>query len=818
MSRRSARFCHEHLLQVRCPHLHRVVQERLHGASSNEDDGLRDDNLDSLLQAVKDDNMKAPAGWLASEPASHCCWIPVDLPHVILHHFLLFLYSDSTRFGHLSMDQLYRTSPSEWRLAFGKSFCSSRFAVLQNVSEVLQLAADDFSSFANLKIKQVKKAKVDRISKAEAIRLRQTGLRFHEVEHLHFSDDNSRNGKLWKDLKDAASQKPSATSEMETEGKGFPWRKKRERTGDDEDEEEHKKRVKSLKKDEAKDAETNSSELDTSLTEALMPQKSIKPTRLGGFLCAQFDLDLFALSGGTFPGMVGIGLLGDIHYQPSTRCFGWTAEIYLMLSIGVGLWGMDFRVALVVIATLVVTERPLSAGAKDLVWELPPGFDTAHCMQSNPFALVTATTREGWSFVYNHVLRGKYLKHPENEVQKYLTENKHEMTSFQRYVDLIEPPQALPETITSSTQSRGLASTGIVGSVEIHGRWLQEGGLDLEVIMPRDARVNSGGVHGNIFQYVSEVRAKIWQDIGQVILSQKSGLCDWPKYKNYRCKFTLPARRKSMAYVQLTFRTFQDFVAPIQIDRSDETFSFPASVRASVEPPAGTLSCQVLNVVRSNAMCAAIDSVQLKAEVGYISEEATWEHSQFGEGHPWGVSIPMDRYQGDHREIDELLAEKNGAQDAVANIRLYEMSNEASLHFLSSLVKADPNWCPEQESFRHDLWLSLAKPTKKAGKTLHPEVLRKVVGLLVVHMQSDFRKQMENQSDVFVAHALSNSIKVSDPQMLFVKKINLWLGVEVKECAKMAVHAAARRQANKAIFLNALHTCRSQYTDATLGE
>ena len=29
---------------------------------------------------------------------------------------------------------------------------------------------------------------------------------------------------------------------------------------------------------------------------------------------------------------------------------------------------MDFRVALVVIATLVVTERPLSAGAKDLVW------------------------------------------------------------------------------------------------------------------------------------------------------------------------------------------------------------------------------------------------------------------------------------------------------------------------------------------------------------------------------------------------------------------------------------------------------------------
>ena len=37
-------------------------------------------------------------------------------------------------------------------------------------------------------------------------------------------------------------------------------------------------------------------------------------------------------------------LLGDIHYQPSTRCFGWTAEIYLMLSIGVGSQRVQSRV------------------------------------------------------------------------------------------------------------------------------------------------------------------------------------------------------------------------------------------------------------------------------------------------------------------------------------------------------------------------------------------------------------------------------------------------------------------------------------------
>ena len=28
---------------------------------------------------------------------SYCCWIPIDLPYVILHQLVLFLYSESTR-------------------------------------------------------------------------------------------------------------------------------------------------------------------------------------------------------------------------------------------------------------------------------------------------------------------------------------------------------------------------------------------------------------------------------------------------------------------------------------------------------------------------------------------------------------------------------------------------------------------------------------------------------------------------------------------------------------------------------------------------
>eukprot|EP00435_Cladocopium_sp_Y103_P067579 s405_g30.t1 len=120
-------FCHEHLIQVRCPHLYRLVQDRVNGAASGSDTAEPDDNLDSLLRAVKDDNVKvprhAPPGWMASECSSHCYWIPVDLPQIILHHFLLFLYSDSTRPGRLwteAVPSLRDTLlPPQWNMLGG---------------------------------------------------------------------------------------------------------------------------------------------------------------------------------------------------------------------------------------------------------------------------------------------------------------------------------------------------------------------------------------------------------------------------------------------------------------------------------------------------------------------------------------------------------------------------------------------------------------------------------------------------------------------------------------------------------------------------
>lgn len=676
---------------------------------------------------------------------------------------------------------------------------------------------DAESTFANMKINSVQKVKVEAISKAEAIRMRQTGLRFHEVEHHHFNDQNSRNGKLWQDLKNAA----AASTEKESLP-SFPWKKKKQ--GEDTKKEEKSSTLPKAKAKEVSSEEeeevTNSSKLDTSLEEALMPKRKISPTRLGGFLCAQFDLDLFALSGGTFPGMIGVGLLGDIHYQPSTKCYGWTAEIYLMVSIGVGLWGMDFRVALVVIATLVVTERPLSAGAKDLVWELPPGFDTAHCMQSNPFKLITATTGEGWKFIYNHVLRKRYLKHAENEVQRYLKENKDEIADFQRYVDFIEPPQALPETITSPTQSRGLASTGIVASVEIKGRW-GEDFIELEVIMPQKQRVTSSGVSGNIFQFVSEVRAKIWQEIGQVVLSQKSARCDWPKYDNFRCKFRFNARRKAMAYAQISFRTFQDFVAPVQIDSSDDEFSFPASVRASREPLAGTLSCQTLNVKANGAKdgktCAPVESLFVQVQVGHVSEEATWDSAQFGEGSPWGIDISKDGLQGDHREIDELLAERTARTGSeTANIRLYEFDNKVVLEFLSQLVHAKTDWCKKQDTFRHDVWRSLAKPTKSAAEALHVEALVHVVQKMMVHLQAYYRQKMQQQQEiVLVPSELSKSLEVPTGIEKILHQLKSRFSSFVVDCATQAVGSAMSKDADEGAFMHHLEACSLLKTKRT---
>lgn len=114
-------YCHQHVILVRCPPLYRLVQERANGMALVDGQtvtsrGGMEEELDTLLRVVADEDNagkkglpeQPPPGWLPADRESRCCWVPVELPHVILHNLVGFLYSETTRFGGLSMEHLYR--------------------------------------------------------------------------------------------------------------------------------------------------------------------------------------------------------------------------------------------------------------------------------------------------------------------------------------------------------------------------------------------------------------------------------------------------------------------------------------------------------------------------------------------------------------------------------------------------------------------------------------------------------------------------------------------------------------------------------------
>ncbi|OLP85470.1 hypothetical protein AK812_SmicGene33531 [Symbiodinium microadriaticum] len=246
------RYCHQHVILVRCPPLYRLVQERANGAALVDGHtvasrGGVEQELDTLLRVVADEDNAGkkglpehpPPGWLPADRESRCCWVPVELPHVILHNLVGFLYSETTRFGGLSMEHLYRSQtflPNWCILRFyyyfvtalsqlvmhgllpalcaggmrhlGTRLLSEECACRNHESEV------EAGGFARLRVNTVDKVRVEAISREESIRMRQSGLRFHEVEHHHFADRSSKNGKLWQDLKQAAKEQAS---------RDFPW-------------------------------------------------------------------------------------------------------------------------------------------------------------------------------------------------------------------------------------------------------------------------------------------------------------------------------------------------------------------------------------------------------------------------------------------------------------------------------------------------------------------------------------------------------------------------------------------------------------------
>lgn len=200
-------FCHSHLLRVRCPRIYQLVQENLafnnparpnnstnthavvgngkshadpispalqgpkledqaalHPVSASSevsDSKIQEESINTLLRTVVTDDPKpgetsagdrsnwiprpgTKTGW----STSHCSWIPVDMTHITLTHFVRYLYAETTKFGTLSADQLYQLFMSARRFEVHRlaALCERQIKVrlgLDNVLPLLRVSTHD---------------------------------------------------------------------------------------------------------------------------------------------------------------------------------------------------------------------------------------------------------------------------------------------------------------------------------------------------------------------------------------------------------------------------------------------------------------------------------------------------------------------------------------------------------------------------------------------------------------------------------------------------------------------------------------------------
>lgn len=121
-----------------------------------------DETIDSLIRAVVTEDPSGkdvsnagrhgrcpPAGWGTGWPVhSHCAWVPIDMPHTILWHFVRYLYCETTKFGRLSAEHLYRLflASKIFEVPRLAALCERQLKVrlgLDNVLPLLRMSTQD---------------------------------------------------------------------------------------------------------------------------------------------------------------------------------------------------------------------------------------------------------------------------------------------------------------------------------------------------------------------------------------------------------------------------------------------------------------------------------------------------------------------------------------------------------------------------------------------------------------------------------------------------------------------------------------------------
>mmetsp|Transcript_16906 Transcript_16906/g.37167 ORF Transcript_16906/g.37167 Transcript_16906/m.37167 type:complete len:917 (+) Transcript_16906:114-2864(+) len=82
-----------------------------------------------------------PLSWDAVRPHARCVWVPVDVPPEILMHFVRYLYTETTRFGRVSAEQLYRLFITSKHLDVRRlsALCERQIKVRLGLDNVLSL-------------------------------------------------------------------------------------------------------------------------------------------------------------------------------------------------------------------------------------------------------------------------------------------------------------------------------------------------------------------------------------------------------------------------------------------------------------------------------------------------------------------------------------------------------------------------------------------------------------------------------------------------------------------------------------------------------